>query len=154
MKDTLNKKNWIPYIILNVVMLLGFCSLAEINFSLVIGHLAGIFSILIFLGGLALVFKISFSKKEDASVKKIKSLVLILVALVLILNLGIIVGLFFANHYYVTHFHLNKSNIAFYPFNMITFTTPYILLTINFFIIGIINFVKAKKSQNKKGIHG
>lgn len=153
----MNKLNgkifWITYTTLNIALLLIFSSIAFLDYSLLLGYLVGIVSFLLFLVILKLSLNLIKNSINSNSKKqyRIRMFIAILIFLLLMfLNIGIL-GLFvWLNSYY--HSIYPSSNVAFSPFNTITITAPYLLLSVFSIIWTVVVLIKKRKEDNGQTI--
>ncbi|WP_045434013.1 hypothetical protein [Metamycoplasma canadense] len=144
------KNFWIIYTTLNISLMLIFASLAFFDYSLILGFLVGMISFLLFLLLIKLALKMVKNSIETQEKKqyKIKLYTAFLIFLLLLfLNLGLLSLFIWVNSYY-HHNYNNETNIAFFPFNVITITSPYLLLSIFSIIWGIYLLIKTKRKED------
>ncbi|AZZ65621.1 hypothetical protein DMC14_002390 [Metamycoplasma phocicerebrale] len=149
MENINGKKFWITYATLNAALLIVFASLSPFDYSLILGYFVGIVSFLLFLGSLFMILKTMNNIKEQKNVKNYKFISILIFAVLLILN-ALLFGFFiWLNTHYHTKFKLNKP-IAFFPFNVITMTAPYLLLSIYLIIWVLSALIKSKIKKRKE----
>ncbi|WP_412031498.1 hypothetical protein [Metamycoplasma buccale] len=149
MKDIISKRFWVLVVVLNIITTLIYIGCSVWKYQLLLGNLIGIISFLIFIFVIKLIFKIVFAKKENKSVKWVKGVAIILILLTTFFNLLFILMIFGFNYLYKTHIDVN-GNLAFNLFNIITFTTPYLVFT----IACVIESIWQIKDQRKGKING
>lgn len=148
--NKINVKNfWITYTTLNISLFLILASVSFFDYSLLLGHLVGIVSFLLFLISLKIVLKLVKNSLETQDKKqyKIKKFIAILVFLLLIVFNGCIFSLFIW-----INVHVNSNNelynVAFFPFNTIAMTFPYLLMSIYSIAWAVVLFIKNKRKEN------
>ncbi|PZV99240.1 hypothetical protein BCF89_1099 [Metamycoplasma auris] len=151
------KRFWVTYATLNISLLLIFSAIAFTNYSLLAGYTIGMVSFLFFLLSLKLILKLLNSTKTNKInvEKKLKRksgffffIAFLISFLSLILNIGLFTLFIWINYLYTKNYHVS-SNIAFFPFNTIAMTSPYLLLSGYIIIWGFIALIKTK--NKKKG---
>ncbi|RMA79115.1 hypothetical protein JN00_0167 [Metamycoplasma subdolum] len=145
MKDTLNKRHWVIFFTLNLVMLLGYITVSYFNYSLVIGHLAGVVSFLFFSLSISLLFRENKQKEGEKSIKKTKSIKVVLFLLIALVNTLIIFGCAGLN--YLLRTQNPYQSIGFWPINLITFATPYTLILISAIVEIVLVRLDRKKGK-------
>ncbi|MBN4089254.1 hypothetical protein [Mycoplasma enhydrae] len=150
MKNINEKKFWITYATLNVAIFLIFIALTPFNYSLLFGFMVGIVSFLLFLGSLKLIEKLIADIAKEKNKTKSKKVIGILIFFVLfILNISLFALFIWLNVYFNDSLGWKQSK-AFFPFNVITMTTPYVLLSVYVIIWAIANWINSKIRQRKE----
>ncbi|WP_427867548.1 hypothetical protein [Mycoplasmopsis arginini] len=153
----MNKLNgklfWITYTTLNIALLLIFSAIAFLDYSLLLGYLVGIVSFLLFLVMLKLSLRLIKNSIDSNSKKQYKTrmfIAILIFLLLMILNVAILGFFIWINSYY--HSIYPSSNLAFFPFNTITITAPYLLLSVFSIIWAVIFAIKKRKEDNGQTI--
>ncbi|WP_427902844.1 hypothetical protein [Metamycoplasma alkalescens] len=153
--NKLNGKNfWITYATFNIALLLIFSSIYFYDYSLLLGYFVGIISFLLFLCSLLIVLKMIKNAADNPQAKKLKKrqignffVAILIFILFMFLNIGIFALFIWVNYYYHHTYDLS-SKIAFFPFHVITMTSPYLLLSLFVIIRGIaMLFTNKKKGE-------
>ncbi|MGX9357690.1 hypothetical protein ACWXVJ_00655 [Mycoplasma sp. 773] len=145
----MEKKIWITYTTLNVALLLIFSSMSFFDYSLLLGYLVGIVSFLLFLLSVYVILKIVKNSINVQGKKHYK--IRMLISVLIFFALNIFNGAIFAIFIYInTYLHKDYPglNAAFFPFNTITMTAPYILLSIFSIVWAVVTMVNKRKELN------
>ncbi|AWX42691.1 Uncharacterised protein [Metamycoplasma cloacale] len=151
MKNIFNKNLLIWYLLLNIFAILIYTSIAKINVSLIAGYFAGLFAVIFIVLMFLIIRKSLYKKNLEKQIKTTKTILILFIVLINILKFGII-SIFIGLNYYIKNHYSLDTNIGLYPFNMITFTTPYLLFLISVVFVVIQEHIY--KSNYQKGLYG
>ena len=148
MKDIVNKRFWIIFWTLNSCFALIYLAFAYLNYSLILGHIAGCLTFLFFICCSSLLFRQKNSNK-DIKIKLIKAKNVMFFILISIGTL-LIVSIFFLVNYFYRKYVDKTINLFFYIINFLTFATPFLTFTITC-IVEVILSKKIVEHINVKG---
>ena len=148
MKDIISKRFWIVFWTLNSCFALIYLAFAYINYSLILGYVAGCLTFSFFIYCSSLLFKEKNSNK-DIKIKPSKAKNIMFFVLLSIGTL-IIVSIFFLINYLYRKYVDKTINLFFKIVNFLTFATPFLLFTLTCLIEVIANRKDLKK--NVKGV--
>lgn len=143
MKDVLNKRFWIFFLTINAAFIMGFIAFSYLNYSLILGHLLGLFVLIIYVLCIDSIIKNIFIEIKDINKKHKKRVGILYLFLVNIFILALILGIFMINYLYKKHSDA-KTLIAFFPVNFIVFVIPFLI----FLISSLLEYGMLKKSKN------
>ncbi|ACF07003.1 Uncharacterised protein [Metamycoplasma arthritidis] len=150
MKDIVNKRFWVIFFTLNLVTSLIYLAFSFKWYSLLLGHIAGVISFLIFISLTYLAIKLVVLKKPNNKLTKTRALAIFLMFLVLVVNSLIILAFIMINRLVVTHYAKSSVQIGLWPINMFTFSTPYLLVI----FVGLVDSLAKNKQTKRKDENG
>lgn len=150
MKDVLNKRFWIFFLTINAAFIMGFIAFSYLNYSLILGHLFGLFVLIIYVLCIDSIIKNIFIEIKDINKKHKKRVGTLYLFLVNIFILALILGIFMINYLYKKHSDA-KTLIAFFPVNFIVFVIPFLIFLISSLLeYGMLRKFKSNLNKNKK----
>lgn len=150
MKDIVNKRFWVLLFTLNLVTSLIYLAFSFKWYPLLLGHLAGVISFLIFISLTMLVIKLIFPKKPKSNTRKTRVLAILLMLLVFAVNFAVILGFVLINRLLITHYAKSTYSIGFWPINMISFSSPYLLVV----FVALLDSLTTRKQIKRKDTNG